>query len=302
MPRRPTNPGVPGAKVVDEATRLIAAAIDEDLAGGDATSQACLGDGAASAAIVARQAGVAAGLWLIELIYAQIDAAVEVRTEAGDGDAIAAGQLLAAVHGPARAVLAGERTVLNFLQHLSGIATMTRAFVDTVKGTAAAICDTRKTTPGWRRLEKYAVRCGGGTNHRMGLYDEVLIKDNHVALAGCPIEQLVARARERFGADMVVEIEVDTLDQLRSVLPLATDMVLLDNMTLNQLRQAVALRDQLGRNGRPLLEASGGVTLATVRGIAETGVDRISVGALTHSAPALDIAMDIEPQDAEAGR
>lgn len=282
-----------GAKLVDEAVRLIAAAIDEDLAGGDVTSVACLGDQAASARIVARQAGVAAGLWLVELVYAEIDAVVQVRTEAADGDAVAAGQTLAVVTGPARAVLAGERTVLNFLQRLSGVATMTRAFVHAVEGTSAAICDTRKTTPGWRYLEKYAVRCAGGTNHRMGLYDEVLIKDNHVALAGCPIEQLVTRARDRFGAEMVIEIEVDTLDQLRAVLPLAADRILLDNMTTDQLREAVALRTRLGSDGRPLLEASGGVTLATVRAIAETGVDRISVGALTHSAPALDIAMDI---------
>ncbi|HOI54078.1 MAG TPA: carboxylating nicotinate-nucleotide diphosphorylase [Phycisphaerae bacterium] len=282
-----------GAKLVDEAVRLIAAAIDEDLAGGDVTSVACLGDQAAAASIVARQGGVAAGLWLVELVYAEIDAAVQVRTEAADGDAVAAGQTLAVVTGPARAVLAGERTVLNFLQRLSGVATMTRAFVHAVEGTSAAICDTRKTTPGWRYLEKYAVRCAGGTNHRMGLYDEVLIKDNHVALAGCPIEQLVTRARDRFGAEMVIEVEVDTLDQLRAVLPLAADRILLDNMTTDQLREAVALRNRLGSDGRPLLEASGGVTLATVRAIAETGVDRISVGALTHSAPALDIAMDI---------
>jgi len=282
-----------GAKLVDEAVRLIAAAIDEDLAGGDVTSVACLGDQAAAASIVARQGGVAAGLWLVELVHAEIDAAVQVRTEAADGDAVAAGQTLAVVTGPARAVLAGERTVLNFLQRLSGVATMTRAFVHAVEGTSAAICDTRKTTPGWRYLEKYAVRCAGGTNHRMGLYDEVLIKDNHVALAGCPIEQLVTRARDRFGAEMVIEVEVDTLDQLRAVLPLAADRILLDNMTTDQLREAVALRNRLGSDGRPLLEASGGVTLATVRAIAETGVDRISVGALTHSAPALDIAMDI---------
>jgi len=169
---------------------------------------------------------------------------------------------------------------------------MTRAFVHAVEGTSAAICDTRKTTPGWRYLEKYAVRCAGGTNHRMGLYDEVLIKDNHVALAGCPIEQLVTRARDRFGAEMVIEVEVDTLDQLRAVLPLAADRILLDNMTTDQLREAVALRNRLGSDGRPLLEASGGVTLATVRAIAETGVDRISVGALTHSAVALDVALD----------
>jgi nicotinate-nucleotide pyrophosphorylase (carboxylating) len=290
-------------KLADEAVRLIAAALEEDLAGGDLTSVACLGDQSAVARLVARQAGVVAGLWLVDLVYGQVDPAVEVSPEAADGDPVCPGQTLAVVSGPARAVLAGERTVLNFLQRLSGVATITRAFVDAVKGTAAAICDTRKTTPGWRRLEKHAVRCGGGVNHRMGLYDEVLIKDNHVALAECPIGQLVERARARFGPEMVIEVEVDTLDQLRSVLPLSADMVLLDNMGPDQLRQAVALRDSLGgRQKRPLLEASGGVTLATVRAIAETGVDRISVGALTHSAPALDIAMDIEPQRPKEGR
>jgi nicotinate-nucleotide pyrophosphorylase (carboxylating) len=287
------NRSAADAPLVDEADRLIAAAIDEDLAGGDVTSMACLGDQSASARMVARRSGVVAGLWLVERIYAEIDPAVRVGTEAADGDAIAAGQTLAVVTGPARAVLAGERIALNFLQRLSGVATLTRAFVEAVQGTSAVICDTRKTTPGWRRLEKYAVRCAGGTNHRMGLYDEVLIKDNHVALAGCPIEQLVTRVRDRFGAEMVIEIEVDTIDQLRAVLPLEADRILLDNMTIDRLREAVALRNRLGRNGRPLLEASGGVTLATVRAIAETGVDRISVGALTHSAPALDIAMDI---------
>jgi nicotinate-nucleotide pyrophosphorylase (carboxylating) len=227
------------------------------------------------------------------MVYERIDPSVVVTLKSADGDAVAPGQELAVITGPASSLLIGERTALNFLQRLSGIATLTRRFVDAVQGTKALICDTRKTTPAWRQLEKYAVRCGGGTNHRLGLYDQVLIKDNHIALSGRSIEALVSQARSQVGPQFKIEVEVDTLDQLRSVLPLPVDFILLDNMTAPQMRQAVALRNQLRPGGLPLLETSGGVTLQTVREFAETGVDRISVGALTHSAPSLDLALDI---------
>jgi nicotinate-nucleotide pyrophosphorylase (carboxylating) len=280
--------------LLSEAARLVALALDEDLGPGDITTQVCLAAGRPGrGAIVARQSGVVAGLWLAKMVYERIDPSVVVTLKSADGDAVEAGRELAVVTGPAASLLTGERTALNFLQRLSGIATLTRRFVEAVRGTKAVICDTRKTTPGWRHLEKYAVRCGGGTNHRLGLYDMVLIKDNHIALSGRPIDKLVAEARARVGPQFKIEVEVDTLDQLRAVLPLPVDFILLDNMTAAQMCQAVALRDQLRPGGAPLLETSGGVTLQTVREFAETGVDRISVGALTHSAPALDIALDI---------
>ena len=243
--------------------------------------------------MVARQAGVVAGLWLVGMVYGRIDDQVQVGLSVADGRAVWPGEVLAEVRGPAASLLAGERTALNFLQHLGGIATLTAAFVEAVEGTRAVICDTRKTTPGWRRLEKYAVRCGGGTNHRMGLYDEVLIKDNHLALAGRGIVETVLEVRDRVGERVKIEVEVDTLEQLGQVLPLPVDCILLDNMSAAQLGEAVAMRDAADPRGAPLLEASGGVTLATVGEIALSGVDRISVGALTHSAPALDVAMDI---------
>jgi nicotinate-nucleotide pyrophosphorylase (carboxylating) len=220
---------------------------------------------------------------------------VVLRAALSEGQRFRAGQTLATLVGPAQALLTGERTALNFLQRLCGVATLTRAFVEAVRGSRAVICDTRKTTPGWRRLEKYAVRCGGGTNHRMGLYDEMLIKDNHLALAGRDLKGLVTAARRRVGPRMIIEVEVERLEQLHSALALPVDYVLLDNMAPPMLRKAVALRDAVRRDGWPLLEASGGVTLDNVRAVASAGVDRISVGALTHSAPALDIAMDICP-------
>jgi nicotinate-nucleotide pyrophosphorylase (carboxylating) len=277
-----------------DARHLVSMALREDIGPGDLTSAVCLGDDAVGRAeIVARQDGVLAGLWVADLVYGVLGGEVTVEARAADGESFAPGDVLATVSGPVRTILAGERTVLNFLQRLSGVTTLTRTFVDRVFGTVATICDTRKTTPGWRRLEKYAVRCGGGTNHRMGLYDEVLIKDNHIALAGEAMATLVGRAREQVGDGTVIEVEVDTLEQLETVLPLPVDIVLLDNMTCDQMRQAVVARDARSSDGKPLLEASGGITLETVRGVAETGVDRISVGAITHSAAAVDIGMDI---------
>jgi nicotinate-nucleotide pyrophosphorylase (carboxylating) len=218
---------------------------------------------------------------------------------AADGDAITAGQCLAELGGDVRDLLTTERLLLNIIGRLSGIASLARTYADAVQGTNARIYDTRKTTPAWRRLEKYAVQCGGGRNHRTGLFDAVLIKDNHLALAGVSPGQAVRRARDflkdtlkadEHAEPMIVEIEVDTLEQLDDALPALPDIVLLDNMSLEQLREAVARRDAVAPSVQ--LEASGGVSLKTVRGIAETGVDRISVGALTHSAVSLDVGLD----------
>jgi len=294
------TPEPPDPQLVAEAARLIGAALAEDVGSGDLTSEVCLPKGlAAAASVVARQTGLVAGLWLVSMVYREFDEGVRVELAVADGQAVSPAQTLAEVTGRAGSLLAGERAVLNFLQRLSGIATLTRAFVEAVKGTRAVICDTRKTTPGWRRLEKYAVRCGGGTNHRMGLYDEVLIKDSHLALAGKGIAEVVAQARDRAGSEITIEVEVDTLEQLRDVLALPVDYILLDNMSPEQLRKAVAMRHAAPRQLPPLLEASGGVTLAGVRQIAAAGVDRISVGALTHSASALDIGMDMAARPAE---
>jgi nicotinate-nucleotide pyrophosphorylase (carboxylating) len=216
-----------------------------------------------------------------------------------DGQAVQRGDRLATIVGSMRAILAMERTALNFLQHLSGVATLTRKYVDAVAGLKARILDTRKTLPGWRLLEKYAVRCGGGDNHRIGLYDGLLIKDNHLKgmqIADCrlQIEKTVAAAKRMASPGIIMEVEVETLEEFDVALRCQPDIVLLDNMSLEQMREAVRRRDAAAPGIR--LEASGGVNLATVRAIAETGVDRISVGALTHSAPALDIALDYESE------
>lgn len=298
-PRHPAS-GLPDEVARDEALMgeartLVDLALREDLGSGDVTSRACLRpDCSALADVVARADGVLAGLWLAVLVYDALRQHVTFNPQLADGQPFRPGDCLGTVSGPAAGILAGERVALNFVQRLSGVATLTRAFIDAVRGTRAAICDTRKTTPGWRRLEKYAVRCGGGVNHRIGLYDELLIKDNHLALAGSDAAALVRQARDVVGPSVTIEVEVETIEQLQAVLGLPVDMILLDNMSLNAMRQAVALRDGLRPGaGGPLLEASGGVRLETVRAIAETGVDRISVGALTHSAPAVDIAMDV---------
>jgi nicotinate-nucleotide pyrophosphorylase (carboxylating) len=274
----------------DEAAacrRLIDLALTEDLGPtGDRTSLATIPATAVGrAAFVVRRPGVVAGVPAAAMVCAAVDPALAFTAEAADGKRIAT------VTGPLRSILAAERTALNFLQRLSGVATLTRGFVDAVAGTKAKILDTRKTTPGWRLLEKYAVRCGGGANHRIGLYDGILIKDNHLAGLGGDVRKAVEAARNFPGnAGLPVEVEVDTLEQLEVALAVRADIVLLDNMTTDQLRAAVARRDAVAPG--VLLEASGGVSLATVRDIAATGVDRISVGALTHSAPALDIALD----------
>lgn len=278
---------------------LIDLALAEDLRdAGDMTSNALIEESVrGSVAVVVRRDGVLSGLPVAEMVMSAVDPDVEVKQLAGDGDRIAGGTTVATLAGSVRSLLAGERTVLNFLTQLSGVATLTRAFVDEIDGTNTEILDTRKTLPGWRVLQKYAVRCGGGVNHRMGLFDAVLIKDNHLAAWGDSpghpsIAAAVARARESVPSGTPIEVEVDTLGQLREVLPSGPDFVLLDNMSPETLREAVAVRDQSAPG--VLLEASGGVTLESVRAIAESGVDRISVGALTHSAAALDVGFDWE--------
>jgi nicotinate-nucleotide pyrophosphorylase (carboxylating) len=277
--------------------RLIDLALAEDLGtAGDLTSQAIVpAELNGKGAFIARAQGVVAGLPAAAMVCATVDAALTFQPLVADGAKIEPGRHLAEVEGPMRSLLAAERTALNFLQRLSGVSTLTSVFVDAIQGLPARILDTRKTTPGWRLLEKYAVRCGGGHNHRMGLGDGVLIKDNHIgALAPhCDIAAAVQRAQHYTHGNVPIEVEVENLDQLRRVLPAKPSIVLLDNMGTSLLRDAVATRNKLAPE--VLLEASGGVTLATVRAIAETGVDRISVGALTHSASALDIALDYLP-------
>ena len=286
---------------------IVRLAIDEDLgAAGDWTTNALVPpDAVGRAAVVARQPGVVAGLPAVETVLKMVEPRMQWSPQAEDGRRIEKGTCVGRIEGPARGLLGSERILLNFLGRLSGIATLTRRYVDAVAGTTARIYDTRKTTPGWRRLEKYAVRCGGGCNHRGGLYEAVLIKDNHLALgAGLADRQgrfspaeAVLRARqfvtEHSGnPTMVIEVEVDTLEQLDLVLPTWPDIVLLDNMKPDMLREAVGRRNAVDRKIE--LEASGGVDLTTVRAIAESGVDRISVGALTHSAMGLDFGLDWE--------
>lgn len=248
----------------------------------------------ATVQIVSRESGVVSGLPLIPIVFHELGSEVEADVPVQDGDRIQRGTILARLSGPVRALLTGERTILNFMTHLSGIASRTALFVDAIAGTRACILDTRKTLPGYRALQKYAVRCGGGRNHRMGLYDGVLIKDNHLAARGdSACASAVADARRYMiasGRNTSIEIEVDTLGQLLDALNEKPEIVLLDNMPPDQLRKAVALRDLHGPS--TLLEASGGITLQSVRGVAETGVERISVGGLTHSSPSLDLGFD----------
>ena len=281
----------------DAARALIELALREDLGDrGDLTCQALIAEGEhGEVRVVARRSGVLAGLPIAEMVFQRVDPGVRWTTHIPDGARLEQGSVVATVSGSLRSLLGGERTALNFLTHLSGIATLTRRYVDAVAGTRAQILDTRKTRPGWRRLEKYAVRAGGGTNHRMGLYDGCLIKDNHLAAwaakgSGSTIADAVRTARSRLPAGIPVEVEVDTLEQLTDALSGGPDIVLLDNMNPDTLRRSVALRDRQASG--VLLEASGGVTLETVAEVARTGVERISVGALTHSAVALDLAFD----------
>jgi len=276
--------------------KAVAESLAEDLGlGGDITTEATIPAGTrASAVIAARKAGTVAGVQLAKAAFKTLDPFIEFETVVGDGGKVQAGSVIARVSGDARALLTAERTALNFLGHMSGIATLTARYVEAVAGTKARIIDTRKTTPGLRALEKFAVRCGGGVNHRFGLFDAVLIKDNHIEAAG-GIGPALERARRHAGHMVKVEIEVTSLDELDDALKLAPDAVLLDNMPPDLLKAAVAEVAE-----RVITEASGGVSLETVRAIAETGVDLISVGALTHSAPVLDIGLDFNAPAYEA--
>ena len=275
----------PPALLVEPHVR---AALEEDLGrAGDITSALTIADGTmAMARLVARRPGHIAGLNCAEIAFRLVDPTLRFTPAITDGDAATAGALLATIEGPARSLLTGERVALNFLGHLSGVATATAALVNAVAGTGARIVCTRKTLPGLRTLQKYAVRCGGGFNHRFGLDDAVLVKDNHIAAAG-GIAPALSRLRAGLGHMVRIEVEVDTLAQLEEALAHGVDAVLLDNMPPDMLRQAVKLA-----NGRATLEASGNVTLAGVRAIAESGVDYISSGAITHSAPNLDVGLD----------
>ena len=276
----------------DPVTTLITLALAEDIGTGDVTARYFIPEERrARAFATARRDGVISGVDVAARVFLAVDPKLDVEILIPDGSQVAAGALLMRIEGAARPILTAERTALNFLQHLSGIATLTSAYVTLVKDTPAHILDTRKTTPGYRMLEKQAVLHGGGTNHRLGLYDRAMIKDNHlVADGGTPALQAAIHRLKADHPDLEVELEADTLAQVRAFLGLdGVDHLLLDNMTLDDLRAAVAAR---GEHPKPRLEASGGVTLDTVHAIALTGVDFISVGSLTHSAPALDIGLD----------
>lgn len=272
------------------------AALDEDIGRGDITSRAVVRPGSqARGSFIAKQDFVLAGLEAAEAAFVSFDLELQIESTASDGDAIKAGKAFARLSGEAQILLSVERVALNFLQHLSGIATLTRRYVDAVAETQTRIVDTRKTTPGLRMLEKYAVTAGGGHNHRLGLDDGVLIKDNHLALAG-GVAETVRRAREMAGHLHKIEVEVATLEQVSEALKAGADILLLDNMTPEMVGQAIQLvREKEPHERHTLIEASGGITLENVRAYAEAGVDLISIGALTHSAPAVDISFKLKP-------
>ena len=269
---------------------LVQDALDEDVADHDITTVATVLAGhRARARLVARSAGVVCGVPLALAAFRLLDPDITIRVDAEDGAPVREGSEVFFLSGRARGLLTAERTALNFMQRLSGVATLTQLYVRAVAGTAAKIVDTRKTTPGWRALEKYAVRCGGGANHRFNLADAVLIKDNHIAAVGGDIAETIRRVRAYAPAGTPVQVECDSVAQVRVAVAAGAESILLDNMTPEQLRESVGVA-----RGHCVTEASGGVSLATVRAIAESGVDRISVGALTHSAPALNLALDFE--------
>ena len=276
-----------------EIRRAVRAALAEDLGSGDVTTLATVPPGAKSAALMrAREPLVVAGVQFAELAFQQLSAKIQIKNYARDGQRVKAGETILKISGSSRAILSAERVALNFVQRLSGVATATAQFVDAVQGTSAKILDTRKTTPGWRRFEKFAVACGGGKNHRLGLFDLVLIKDNHLVALRHEKPNAIAAAMlhtHKNFPKLKVEVEADTLEQVAQAADAGADIILLDNMTPTQLRQAVKII-----RGRANTEASGGVNLKTVRAIAKTGVDFISVGAITHSARAVDIGLDFE--------
>jgi len=270
-------------------TDLITRALAEDRGPGDVTSEATIpADSVSTAVMLAKQGLVLAGLDVARAVFHVLDPAIQFTALAKDGDRIESGTEIAKLSGNTRVLLAGERAALNLIQHLSGIATLTAKYVQRVKGLKAQVLDTRKTTPGLRQLEKYAVRVGGGKNHRFGLFDGVLIKDNHIKAAGS-IAKAVAGARQKAHHLLKIEVETKTLDEVREALDAKADIIMLDNMPCDKMREAVTLIDCAA-----LVEASGNVTLETIRAIAETGVDYISSGSLTHSAPAADISMKIK--------
>ena len=285
----PSSSPVSETLLAAEIERNVAVALAEDVGSGDLTAQLVPGGRIARATVVSRQDAVLCGTAWFTRCFAMLDTCIAVTWKAADGERVAANQVLCEIAGPARALLTGERTALNFLQLLSGIATKTRQYVDAVAGTRAQIVDTRKTLPGLRLAQKYAVTCGGGGNHRLGLYDAILVKENHIHAAGSIAAAMTAAKRvaeETGGRCSFIQIEVETLAELQQALAAGAKMILLDNMSLAQMREAVATTA-----ARASLEASGNVTLETVRGIAETGVDRISVGALTKDVRALDLSM-----------
>jgi nicotinate-nucleotide pyrophosphorylase (carboxylating) len=286
--RMSPEPAPPPTEVVRDIVRR---ALAEDMPWGDATSDALVPPAArAIGRFISRVPGVVSGLPVAESVFRELDGSISWVPCLAEGDTMSSGTVIAEVRGPAHALLAGERTALNFVQRMSGIATATRAYVDGVAGTEASIIDTRKTVPGLRALDKYAVRCGGGTNHRFSLSDAVLVKDNHLAaLAGTSLSDALRAARRVLPHTMKIEVEVDRIDQIEDALQGGADIILLDNMSPDLMRQAVALIA-----GRARTEASGGITLETVRAAAEAGVDLISIGALTHSVLALDISLDLE--------
>jgi nicotinate-nucleotide pyrophosphorylase (carboxylating) len=277
--------------ILNQAKPLIENALAEDIGDGDVTTLCTLlPDATASGRFIVKQAGVVAGMHIARLAFALLDERVRLEPHVVDGQKVQAGAIIGTISGPARAVLSGERVALNFMQRMSGIATLTRRFVDAVQGTSATILETRKTAPGLRVLDKWAVRLGGGQNHRSGLYDMVLIKDNHIAAVGS-ISEAVSRVRACDERQRAIEVEVKSLNELQEVLDLAVDRVMLDNMSLEEMREAVRLT-----NGRVPLEASGNVSLETVAAVAATGVDFISIGMLTHSVRALDISLNFETE------
>ena len=280
---------MPEALAKDDYLPLIKSALSEDIGSGDVTTNALISqDSFASGVMIAKEPLVVAGIDLAIASFKELDDSVDFSVEVLDGQDGDFFQPLLRIHGPARALLTAERTALNFLQRLSGIATLTAKYVKQVEGTGAKILDTRKTIPGWRILEKYAVVCGGGMNHRMGLYDQAMVKDNHLVAVGGNIIEAVLRIRENY-PDIKVEVEADTVQQAQSAAEAGADIILLDNMSYDELRQSVELI-----NGRSSTEASGGITMETVREVAETGVDYISIGALTHSAPSVDIGFNFD--------
>jgi nicotinate-nucleotide pyrophosphorylase (carboxylating) len=272
-----------------EIDAIVRRALEEDVGDGDVTTLCTIGpDAWVTGRLLAKAPGIVAGLEVVRAVFAHLDARVRLAPRVVDGDAVAARTVLAEISGPGRAVLSGERVALNFLQRMSGIATLTGRFVEAVRGTRAVILDTRKTAPGLRALDKWAVRLGGGRNHRMGLYDAVLIKDNHIAAVGS-ITEAVARVRAGDARHRPIEVEVTGLAELAEALALGVDRIMLDNMSREQMQEAVRIAA-----GRIPLEASGGVRLDTVSAIAATGVDFISAGAITHSVAALDISLDLD--------